>query len=150
MQTCSLLTPVGRLFVSDERDQISCVAWHGQETGISSLLDEACRQITAYFSGGLQRFDLPLSVDGRDFQQRVNAAMLAIPFGETRTYGEIAQGLKSAAQPVGNACGANHLPILIPCHRVLGAQGLGGYSGSGGVETKVALLRHEGAGGLLI
>ncbi|MCB1350992.1 MAG: MGMT family protein, partial [Maritimibacter sp.] len=68
----------------------------------------------------------------------------------TRTYGEIAADLGASAQAVGNACGANPIPILIPCHRVLGATGLGGYSGAGGIETKVALLRLEGAGGLLI
>jgi methylated-DNA-[protein]-cysteine S-methyltransferase len=76
--------------------------------------------------------------------------MSAIPFGETRTYGEIARGLGVPAQAVGQACGANPVPVVIPCHRVLGATSLGGYSGEGGVETKVWLLRHEGAGGLLI
>jgi methylated-DNA-[protein]-cysteine S-methyltransferase len=76
--------------------------------------------------------------------------MSAIPLGETRTYGDLARELGAAAQPVGNACGANPIPVIIPCHRVLGANGLGGFSGSGGVETKVALLRHEGAAGLLI
>jgi len=76
--------------------------------------------------------------------------MCAIPFGETRTYGEIAAELDASAQAVGNACGANPIPILIPCHRVLGAASLGGFSGAGGIETKVALLRHEGAAGLLI
>ncbi len=76
--------------------------------------------------------------------------MSAIPFGETRTYGELAQQLGVPAQAIGQACGGNPIPILIPCHRVLGANGLGGYSGDGGVETKVWLLRHERAAGLLI
>ncbi len=76
--------------------------------------------------------------------------MRAIPFGETRTYGEIAAALGASAQAVGTACGANPIATLIPCHRVLGAASLGGYSGAGGIETKVALLRLEGAAGLLI
>lgn len=76
--------------------------------------------------------------------------MLEIPLGETRTYGDIARDLGAPPQPVGNACGSNPIPVIIPCHRVLGAKGLGGFSGAGGVETKVALLKHEGAAGLLI
>ena len=75
---------------------------------------------------------------------------MAIRFGETRTYGQIARQLGATAQAVGQACGANPIPILIPCHRVIGADGLGGYSGAHGVETKMALLRHEGAAGLLL
>ena len=76
--------------------------------------------------------------------------MCAIPYGETMEYGEIARKLGSMPQPVGNACGRNSIPIIIPCHRVVGASGLGGFSAPGGVETKVALLKHEGAYGLLI
>ena len=70
--------------------------------------------------------------------------MRAIPFGETVTYGDIARALGAPAQAVGQACGGNPIAIIIPCHRVLGSGGLGGFSGAGGVETKVALLRHEG------
>ena len=116
----------------------------------SSLLDEALKQLAAYFSGAGTGFTLPLNPPGNAFQRQVCDAMSDIPFGETRTYGEIARQLGSAAQPVGNACGANPIPVIIPCHRVLGANGLGGFSGQGGVETKVALLRLEGAAGLLI
>ena len=76
--------------------------------------------------------------------------MAAIPYGETRTYGALARDLGAPAQAVGQACGANPLPILVPCHRVLGQKGLGGFSAPGGVESKVALLRLEGAAGLLI
>ncbi len=77
--------------------------------------------------------------------------MRRIPFGDTLSYGEIARQVGASPQAVGQACGQNPLPVLIPCHRVLGAGGkLVGFSGMGGVETKVALLRHEGAGGLLI
>jgi methylated-DNA-[protein]-cysteine S-methyltransferase len=71
--------------------------------------------------------------------------MAAIPYGETRTYGQIAKAVGAPAQAVGQACGANPLPILIPCHRVTGTGWFGGFSAPGGVETKAALLRHEGA-----
>ena len=82
--------------------------------------------------------------------QAVCAEMSAIPFGDTVTYGDIATKLAIPAQVVGQACGQNPVPVIVPCHRVMGAKGLTGYSGAGGVETKVALLRHEGAAGLLI
>ena len=87
---------------------------------------------------------------GSPLQRAVCDQMRAIPFGETRTYGDLAKALGAPPQAIGQACGGNPLPILIPCHRVLSARGLGGFSAPGGVETKVALLRHEGAGGLLI
>ena len=103
-----------------------------------------------YFAGRLRRFTLPLAARGTAFQQAVWQALCDIPYGETRSYGDIARALNTPAQAIGQACGANPLPILIPCHRVLGAKGLGGFSAKGGVETKVWLLRHEGAAGLLI
>ena len=107
------------------------------------------RQLAEYFAGERQVFDLPLDW-GQGLHERVRRAMAGIPFGETRTYGDIARAVGAPAQAVGQACGANPIPILIPCHRVLGARTLGGFSAPGGVETKVALLRHEGAAGLLI
>jgi methylated-DNA-[protein]-cysteine S-methyltransferase len=70
--------------------------------------------------------------------------MRKIPYGKTRTYGALAEKLKSGARPVGTACGRNTIPIIIPCHRVIGTATLGGYSGAGGLDTKVALLRLEG------
>jgi methylated-DNA-[protein]-cysteine S-methyltransferase len=137
--------------VTEEAGVIVRLSWGGEAQGVETpALAEARRQIAGYFAGERERFDLPLAVIGSDFQRAVCDAMLAIPYGETRTYGEIAQSLCVPAQAVGQACGANPIPLLIPCHRVLGAQSLGGYSGSGGIETKVALLRHEGAAGLLI
>lgn len=114
------------------------------------MLQEAAGQLRAYFDGSLTAFDLPLDPGAEGLHARVLDAMLAIPFGETRTYGDIARALDAPAQAIGQACGANRIPILIPCHRILGADSLGGYSGAGGVETKVALLRLEGAAGLLI
>lgn len=144
-------TPVGWLSLTEEDGAITRLAW-GQSGGgdYSTLLLTAIDQLKAYFAGELTEFDLPLAVKGSEFQKSVCAAMLAIPFGDTRTYGDIAKDLSAPAQPVGNACGANPIPVIIPCHRVLGANGLGGFSGQGGIETKVTLLKHEGAAGLLI
>ncbi|MDF1717273.1 MAG: methylated-DNA--[protein]-cysteine S-methyltransferase [Antarcticimicrobium sp.] len=151
MPRLSVETPVGVLTLTEEDGAITRVDW--QEGGVDDtpLLRRARQQVTEYFAGARQTFDLPLRVDGSAFQRAVCAAMLEIPFGETRTYGEIARDLGQSAQAVGRACGHNPIPVLIPCHRVMGADGkLTGYSGQGGVETKVALLRHEGAGGFLI
>ncbi|HQU67824.1 MAG TPA: methylated-DNA--[protein]-cysteine S-methyltransferase [Albidovulum sp.] len=145
--TCQ--TPIGPLTIRDEDGQIVALRWggHGQEA--TPLLDEACRQIGDYFAGRRREFDLPVAFrDG--FQGEVMRAMCAIPFGETRTYGDLARELGVPAQAVGQACGANPVPVIVPCHRILGASGLGGFSAPGGVETKVALLKHEGAASLLI
>jgi methylated-DNA-[protein]-cysteine S-methyltransferase len=143
-------SPLGPLTIVEDGGALTRLYWgsgHGDET---PLLKRAEAQLDAYFSQDLSTFDLPFRVDGSDFQQAVCAAMASIPFGETRTYGEISKAVGGVPQAVGRACGGNPLPILIPCHRVLATQGLGGFSGDGGVETKIWLLRHEGAAGLLI
>ncbi|MDF3351581.1 methylated-DNA--[protein]-cysteine S-methyltransferase [Sulfitobacter sp. KE34] len=151
MKQASLSTPFGDLIVTEKDGAITALGWGlaaGQDR--SEVLDTALRQINEYATGQRQHFDLPLRVTGSDFQRAVCAAIAAVPFGHTRTYGEIARDLGVPAQAVGGACGGNPIPILVPCHRVMGAKGLTGFSGAGGVETKVALLRHEGAAGLLI
>ena len=151
MNVATLDTPVGPLHVTEEAGAIIRVAWGGGVArGASPVLDRALSQLRAYFDGALVAFDLPLAVAGSDLQRAVCDAMRAIPFGETRTYGDLARALGVPAQAIGQACGGNPIPVIIPCHRVLGATSLGGYSGDGGVETKVALLRLEGAAGLLI
>ena len=107
-------------------------------------LREAARQLGEYFAGKRQRFELPLAPDGTVFQRKVWAALQAIPYGETRSYGDIAEALgkPKAAMAVGGANGSNPLPILIPCHRVIGADGsLTGYGG--GLEIKRFLLELE-------
>jgi methylated-DNA-[protein]-cysteine S-methyltransferase len=144
-------SPVGRLAVTEENGALTRLGWGGAAAGVETPVLAAARaQLGEYFAGTREVFELPLHVEGSAFHRAVCDAMRAIPFGETRTYGDIAQHLGASAQAVGNACGANPIAIVIPCHRVLGAASLGGYSGTGGVETKVALLRHEGAAGLLI
>lgn len=147
----TLHSPLGPLRIISDGTAITALDWGTAQTEASTPeLDEAARQLTAYFDGALTEFDLPLSVTGSVFQRAVCDAMAAIPFGETLTYGDIAKSLDVPAQAVGGACGGNPIPIIIPCHRVLGASTLGGFSAKGGVETKVWLLRHEGAAGLLI
>jgi len=122
------------------------IRWGNDAAGNGSpLLVEAARQLDAYFAGRLSVFDLPLRPAGSEFERRVWSAMQAIPFGKTRCYGELATAIGSAPRAVGGACGKNPIPIVIPCHRVLGKAGLGGYSGSGGLKTKQTLLALEGA-----
>jgi methylated-DNA-[protein]-cysteine S-methyltransferase len=144
-------TQFGTLVLSEEAGAITGLRWGSTGADASSdLLDEAVRQLRAYDRGDREHFDLPLDVRGSAFQRAVCDAICSIPFGETRTYGEIARVVNAPAQAVGQACGANPIPIIIPCHRVMGARGLTGFSGAGGVETKLALLKHEKAGGFLI
>ncbi len=143
-------SPVGVLRIMEMEGAITRLAWGQGAMDETPLLLEAEVQLRAYFAQEREAFDLPLHVEGSPFQRAVCDAMRAIPFGYTRTYGEIAQDLSVGAQAVGRACGANPIPVLIPCHRVMGAKGLTGFSGGGGVETKVALLRLEGAAGLLL
>ncbi|GAB1479593.1 methylated-DNA--[protein]-cysteine S-methyltransferase [Paracoccaceae bacterium] len=141
----AFVTPLGRLVVGETAGVITSLHWSEEVASDDSpLLRQALAQLTAYFAGKLQAFDLPLDW-GEGLNARVRRAMAAIPYGQTRTYGEISRDVGAPAQAVGQACGANPVPVFIPCHRVLGAAGLGGFSARGGVETKAALLRHEGA-----
>lgn len=155
-----LPTPLGPICLTERDGVIVGLHWRAAEPSCDSLggdspggdspgLREAAAQLRAYFDGRLTRFDLALDWGG-GLQAQVRRAMAAIPFGATRTYGDLAREIGVPAQAIGQACGANPLPILIPCHRILRASSLGGFSGKGGVETKVWLLRHEGAAGLLI
>lgn len=151
MKQRSLDTPFGPLTVAEDDGAITRVTWgHAARQDDSALLHRAVTQLRGYAEGTRNTFDLPLRITGGTFQQAVCAAIAAIPHGEIRTYGEIARDLDASAQAVGRACGGNPIPVIIPCHRVMGAKGLIGFSGGQGVETKVALLRHERAAGLLI
>lgn len=136
--------PFGPLTVVEAGDRLIGLEWREGPDATTPLLAEACRQLQAYFDRKLFRFDLPFDW-GEGLNAAVRHAMAEIPLGETRTYGQIAKLVGAPAQAVGQACGANPLPILIPCHRVTGTAWFGGFSAPGGVETKAALLRHEGA-----
>ncbi|WP_299917773.1 methylated-DNA--[protein]-cysteine S-methyltransferase [uncultured Roseobacter sp.] len=144
-------TQFGSLVIVEKDDAIVALRWGtSARNDTTELLKDAVRQIEEYDAGTREVFDLPLRVEGSALQRDVCDAIYAIGFGDTCTYGDIAKALDVPAQAVGQACGGNPIPIIIPCHRVMGAKGLTGFSGAGGVETKVALLRHEKAAGLLI
>ena len=143
-------SPVGPLSVVVQGGAVVKLDWAVADGISDPVSTEAIAQLAQYFAGERQVFDLPLAPQVSAFQLKFGAALRAIPFGETRTYGDLARDLGVPAQAIGQACGGNTIPIIIPCHRVLGATTLGGFSGAGGVEAKVQLLRHEGAASLLI
>lgn len=146
-----LTSPVGPLGADAVDGAITGLLW-GQDGNLidGPLHRQMATELDAYFAGKLQEFNVPVAPRGSAFQQDFYTALCAIPYGETRTYGDLAKELGVSAQAIGQACGANPIAIIIPCHRVLAADGLGGYSGAGGIEAKVALLKLEGAAGLLI
>jgi methylated-DNA-[protein]-cysteine S-methyltransferase len=140
----SLHTPVGALSVAEDNGAIVSVEWGwGRDQDETALLRSAREQLHAYFDGALTAFDLPLAPEGSPYRQGVWRALLAIPFGATRTYRDIARAAGGSPRSVGGANGANPIPIIIPCHRVVATTGLGGYSGGDGLPTKRALLRLE-------
>ena len=145
----SLMSPLGDLTVTAEAGAIVALDWGRGPRAFQAewpVLVAARDQLNGYFDGAADPFDIPLRPAGSAFAQTVWRALRAIPHGETRSYGEIARRIGGTPRAVGRACGANPIPIIQPCHRVLAAGGqLGGYSGAGGVETKAALLRLEGA-----
>jgi methylated-DNA-[protein]-cysteine S-methyltransferase len=143
MPTLSFPSPVGWLSVT-AADAVVRITWRrADEDESTPLLEEARRQIEAYLAGRLTAFDLPVLAHGSDFERQVWQAMREIPYGKTRRYGDIADELGGIARAVGQACGANPVPIVIPCHRVLAADGLGGFSGGAGRSTKRWLLELE-------
>ena len=138
-------SPVGDITIAIDGGSVVSLDWGWvRDQAVDDLLLKAKTQLDDYFDRGLRAFDLPLQPAGTEFQRRVWSLMQEIPYGGTMTYGEMSDRLNSSARAVGMACGANPIPLIIPCHRVLAANGMGGYSGDGGVETKVALLRLEG------
>jgi methylated-DNA-[protein]-cysteine S-methyltransferase len=142
----TLDSPVGRLTICAAGEAIVAIGWgEGPEDGPTPLLAEARRQMAAYFAGDLRRFDLPLALQGSPHEQRVWAAMRQIPYGETCSYSELAFAVGSGPRAIGRACGKNPIPIVIPCHRVLAKDSLGGYSGGQGLATKRLLLALEGS-----
>jgi methylated-DNA-[protein]-cysteine S-methyltransferase len=146
MPSLSISSPVGNLALEEADGAIVAIRWGNERASNgSALLVEAARQLDAYFAGELKDFELPLRPAGSPFERQVWAQMQAIPFGETRSYGDLAAALGSAPRAVGGACGKNPIPIVIPCHRVLAKGGMGGYSGAGGLKTKRTLLALEGA-----
>lgn len=150
MSVARVETPIGAVWLRGDGRAITHAwlppgdpGWGPDEPG---ALPEARRQVAAWFAGERAAFDLPLAPAGSAFQRRVWEALRAIPRGETRSYGAVAAALgePDAARAVGAANGRNPIPLLIPCHRVVSADGgLGGFSGS--LSVKRALLEMEGA-----
>src|SRR5580765_5595099 len=143
-------SPIGPLGLSASDTALRAVLFHCRTIrpeGSSPVLVEAERQLEAYFQGELVSFDLPLELQGTEFQRRCWLALATIPYGQTVSYGEQARRIGlggDAARAVGAANGQNPLPIVLPCHRVIGANGsLTGFGG--GLEVKRHLLEHEGA-----
>jgi methylated-DNA-[protein]-cysteine S-methyltransferase len=141
----SVESPLGTLTVVEENGAIVSLDWgHSKRQEETPLLARARGQLGDYFAGRRHDFDLPLSPLGTDFQRKVWRALERIRYGETLTYGALAQRLGSAPRAIGGACGAHPIPIIIPCHHVIAATGaLTGYSGMGGTATKRRLLDLE-------
>jgi methylated-DNA-[protein]-cysteine S-methyltransferase len=140
-----LHSPIGDLTVSEEDGAIVALdwGWGSADQAETPLLRRACAQLHAYFDGDLTEFDLPLAPAGTAYRRRVWQALCDIPYGETRSYAAIAAAAGGSARSVGQANGCNPIPIVIPCHRVVAASHLGGYSGGEGLATKRYLLALE-------
>ncbi len=150
MAASDLDTPTGRVRVVSDGEAVVAITWIESGTiletrGGDSVSRETVAQLKAYFAGRLTVFDVPLRFrGGSPFEHAVWQAMLEIPCGETRTYGDLAALTGGVARAVGGACGRNPIPIVVPCHRVVGADGkLVGFSGAEGVATKQWLLDFE-------
>lgn len=162
MSTAVLKTDIAWIEVGGDDQAITRLLWHTKkpnEIEPTPLLREAARQVEAYIGGKLQQFDLPLRAEGSDLAKSVWREMLAIPYGRTRTYGDVATTLQTQgdidaaapipAQLVGQACGQNPIAVIIPCHRIVGATSLGGYTSELGLRAKTFLLDIERGQGTL-
>jgi len=146
-----LKVPFGVLGIRCTDDALTGIdflpAGEGPQHTTSAFAKTVCEQLLHYLENPDAQFSVPLELNGTPHQQKVWQAMLAIPRGQTRSYGELAAELKSCAQAVGQACGANPIPIIVPCHRVVGKAGLGGFArhtSGDPLDIKRWLLAHEG------
>ena len=151
-------SPIGTLRLTARAGRLLSIAFPGSEPafdeqpsyGIQAdepVIDIACRQLDEYFAGTRKKFDVPIAMQGTPFQLRVWSLLLRIPYGVTVSYNDLAKavGSDSASRAVGRANATNPLPIIVPCHRVIAADGsLAGFAG--GVQAKRALLEQEQAG----
>ena len=145
-----LAAPFGGFGIRSDRERIWELVFLPPRTPVhapdGALAERAASQIERWIDDPDRPFDLPLATRGTPFQRRVWAAIAAIPRGERRQYGYLATDLGSAARAVGQACGANPFPIVVPCHRVVAASGLGGFANASGgylLDAKRWLLAHE-------
>jgi methylated-DNA-[protein]-cysteine S-methyltransferase len=142
--------PVMKVGVRTRGDRVVEIRYLPPSTSIvppsNPLAERAARQLEAYRDNPDAEFDLPVLIEGTDLQKGVWQAMRAIPRGKTRTYGEVAKELGAQARDVGQACGENRLPLVVPCHRVVAAKGIGGFAHATSgylIEAKRWLLAHE-------
>jgi methylated-DNA-[protein]-cysteine S-methyltransferase len=143
-----LATPFGSLGITLQGTAVTGVSFSPAETSVIEMRDNTpiAKEFAAYFKNPTHQFNLTVNADGTDFQKRVWHALTEIPCGTTLTYGELAKKLHSSPRAVGQACRKNPTPIIVPCHRVVGADDLGGFAGEteGNLPAiKQWLLRHE-------
>jgi len=145
-------SPVGRLAIKTDAGKLIEVEYGVRQQVTQTLADpfhqRIKQQIDAYFAQPTRQFSLPLALRGTPFQQKVWAALLNIPVSQTVSYGELASRLHTSARAIGNACRANPVPLVVPCHRVVAKNGIGGFSGATHgkqIDRKRWLLQHEGA-----
>ena len=145
MPSLSISSPLGPLTLVEEDGFVVQVSWGARSRGEPTpTLESAAAELRAYFASMRDRFDAPVAPSGTDLEREVWAVMCRIPRGQLRTYGDVAKKLGVTAQEIGEACGRNPIPVIIPCHRIVAASGkLGGYSGKGSVATKRWLIGHE-------
>ena len=145
-------SPLGRIVVEGdgtaitrlEIERAGTLSTDDQPDVPDDLTRRTVEQLGEYFAGSRRDIDVPVRLTGTPFQRAIWEGLRAIPFGATRSYGELARALDTMPQAIGQACARNPIPLLIPCHRVTGTDGLGGFSGGDGLETKIALLKLEG------
>jgi len=143
-------SPIDGLLLHGEGDTLVAIDFGAEpvQDETSDVLEDAAAQLQEYFAGVRREFDLPLAARGTEFQQRVWAALAEIPYGQTMSYGQVAARLglvPGASRAIGSANGSNPIPIVVPCHRVIGANGtLTGFGG--GIDRKRTLLALESPG----
>jgi methylated-DNA-[protein]-cysteine S-methyltransferase len=148
----TLPSPIGKLHITTNATQLTHINFANIDTPIqlpnTTLLQQVAEQLEAYFTDATFQFDLPLHLSTyTTLQQKIWRALQTIPLGSTQSYGTLAEKLHTSARVVGNACRANPLPIVIPCHRITAKHHLGGYAGDTAgslLQTKRYLLQHEG------
>lgn len=148
MTTRWINSPIGGLRLHAEGDKLVAIDFDATVTGVrvdSQVLDDTERQLDEYFAGTRTEFDLPLAAQGTEFQHRVWDELMKVPYGKTASYGDISRRLgldRRGPRAVGTANGRNPIPIVVPCHRIIGSDGsMTGYAG--GLERKVQLLTLE-------
>ncbi len=152
-----ILAPFGAVSIAEYQGQLAIElldAYASErvlvtQQSVNLLVQKACQQVLDYLKEPSSAFSLPLSTHGTAFQQCVWQAIAQIPCGQTRTYGQLARQIGSGPRAVANACGANQMPLVIPCHRVVAKNGIGGFMQGkvNGLRIKQWLLQHEGVSG---